>query len=121
MRRRDNGVVDELLRYMLVGDKDQLQQLERDCAHKLRIGPSGRYGCRLMAGGEVLEFALRSLPDGTEDFLVTKNGLAMKEHEMRTGLYKLARHRAAEVMIGVRSGHAEYNKRRKLDNNRAGR
>ena len=108
-----NGAVDELLRNMLVFDKDHLQQMERDHAHRIRIGPAGRYGCRLLVRGCVVEFMLRTLPDESENFLVTKDGLTVKEPELKSELYQLARHRAAEVMIGVRCGHTEYNQRLK--------
>ena len=108
------SVVDELLRYMRIVDEDELDTLEREFAGAFKIGPVGRYGCRLLVRGEVFEFKLGRLPDGTENFFVTKDGVAFDQAAQRySRLYQLVRHRAAELMGGVRAGHSEYNIRRK--------
>ncbi len=106
--------VEELLRYMRVADEDLLDELEHDYAGSIKLGPCGRYGCRLLVKGELFEFALGPLPDGDEDFFVTKNGLPFEvEKDLYCRrLYQLVRHRAAEVIGGVRAGHTEYNIRR---------
>ena len=108
------SVVDELLRYMRIVDEDELDTLEREFAGAFKIGPVGRYGCRMLVRGEVFEFKLGRLPDGTENFFVTKDGVAFDQAAQRySRLYQLVRHRAAELMGGVRAGHSEYNIRRK--------
>lgn len=108
-----NGSVDELLRYMRVADEEELDTLEREFAGAFKIGPSGRYGCRLLARGEVFEFKLGRLPDGTENFFVTKDGIAFDQEEEQYSrrFYQLVRHRAAEYIGGIRAGHSEYNTR----------
>ena len=105
------SVVDELLRYMRIVDEDELDTLEREFAGAFKIGPVGRYGCRLLVRGEIFEFKLGRLPDGTENFFVTKDGVTFEQAAQRYNrrLYELVRHRAAELMGGVRAGHSEYN------------
>jgi hypothetical protein len=73
--------------------------------------------------GEVFEFKLGRLPDETEAFFVTKNGIAFEPDKNNQRLYQLVRHRAAEIIGGVRAGHAEYNarQRRKRAKQRVGR
>ena len=105
------SVVDELLRYMRIVDEDELDTLEREFAGAFKIGPVGRYGCRLLVRGEVFEFKLGRLLDGTENFFVPKDGVTFEQAAQRYNrrLYELVRHRAAELMGGVRAGHSEYN------------
>lgn len=103
--------VDEILRYMLIPNEDEVALLEREYAGAIRIGPSGRYGCRLLVKGNIIEFRLKMLPDGSEDFFLTKNGDPFNPFELGV-LLRIVRHRAAEIMIAVRTGHMEYNRRR---------
>lgn len=106
--------VNELLRYMLIPDMEKLADLEQEYGGAIRMGPVGRYGCRLLVRGIQVEFVLRTLPDKTENFLVMEDGLnrSPKKSTISERLLSLVRHRAAETMIGVRAGHHEYNKRR---------
>lgn len=114
MRGSEPSDVDELLRYMLIVKPEELAVLERRFPGDIRLGPAGRYGCRLLAKGVLVEFTLGTLPDGSENFLVTEDGKPMGERP-RHGqeFFLLVRHRAAEAMNAVRAGHTEYNLRRK--------
>lgn len=103
--------VDEVLRYMLFTNEEELAIFEEEYAGAIRIGPSGRYGCRLWVKGNIVEFNLEQLPDNSENFFVTKNGSPFDPAEFGS-LFRLVRHRAAEIMLAVRAGHAEYNKRK---------
>lgn len=108
-----NSDVNELLRYMLIVDPEKVTALEKRFPGDIRLGPAGRYGCRLLAKGVMVEFTLGTLPDGSENFLVTENGNPLGERP-RNGkdFFLLVRHRAAEAMFAVRAGHTEYNIRR---------
>ena len=114
MEGDQNSPVNELLRYMLIVDMERLADLEQEYGGAIRIGPVGRYGCRLLVRGIMVEFALRTLQDNTENFLVMENGKNRKPSTspISERLLSLVKHRAAETMIGVRAGHHEYNQRR---------
>lgn len=112
MTAANGASVDELLRYMLLIKEEERVFLEQMHASDIRVGPCGRYGCRLLVQGHLLEFKLGHMPDDSENFLVTKDGIPMTQRETGEQIFKLARHRAAEMMLGVRAGHHEYNLRR---------
>ena len=111
VRGNSTSNVDERLRYMRIVDEDKLYELERVFPASIKLGPAGRYGCRLWVEGEIFEFKLGVTPEG-EDFFVTRNGEPLDSGTFKPQrLYQLIRHRAAEVIGAVRAGHREYNQR----------
>ena len=117
MSLNNGSQVDELLRYMRVYE-DTLAELEREFAGAIKLGPAGRYGCRLWVRGDVLEFKLGQGEHGEDECFVTCDGLPLKEGRVGRRLYALARHRAAELIGAVRAGHHEYNVRRQANKGR---
>jgi hypothetical protein len=98
---------DSKLREYLLTDAD-LTFAEKIYPGYVRVLASGRYNARLVVERRVWNFSVRDIGYGERDVI------SDEPPNTPPMLRKLAWHRAAEVMLAHRSGHAEAQRNQKL-------
>ena len=98
---------DDKLREYILTDSD-LAFIERIYAGYVRLLASGRYHARIVVERRVWNFSVRDAGYGERDILSDEPA------DIPPMLHALAWHKAAEVMLAHRNGHAEAQRNREL-------